>query len=153
MGWADHAGRAERKRASRANANRPMPAEVTDHNLTALTTGAVTLLELWAPWCPTCLTLGPVCDVLARQHGGRVRLARCDIDASRGVAAALGVRSVPMVVVFAVDGSEIGRVDGAFARGSLASLVETALATSAEHDAGAEPEPVDRPMHGKRHRP
>ena len=41
----------------------------------------------------------------------------------------------------------VGRAGGAFARGSLASLVETALATSAEHGL------VDRPLHGKRHRP
>jgi hypothetical protein len=40
-----------------------------------------------------------------------------------------------MVVVFGFDGSEVGRVGGAFARGSLASLVETALARTAAHDA------------------
>lgn len=105
-----------------------MPVVVTDHDLAVKTVGAVTLLELWAPWCPSCLTLGPVCDALARQHGARVRLARCDIDVNRGVAARLGVRSVPMVVVFAPDGSAVGRVGGAFARGSLATLVRAALA-------------------------
>lgn len=100
---------------------------VTDGNLRSVTTGVVTLLELSAPWCSACLTLGPLCDVLERQHQGSVRVASCDIDANPGVAEALGVRSVPLVVVFAADGSEVARAGGAFARRSLARAVSVAL--------------------------
>lgn len=110
---------------------------VTDDNLRSLTTGVVTLLELSAPWCSACLTLGPLCDVLERQHAGLVRIARCDIDANRGVAAALRVRSVPLVVVFAADGSEVGRVGGAFARRSLVRAVTEALERPGTREPGS----------------
>lgn len=46
-------------------------------------------------------------------------------------AAALRVRSGPVVVVLGGDGNEVGRVSGAFPRRSLRRLVAVALAQSA----------------------
>lgn len=85
--------------------------EITDANF-GESTGRVTVLELWAPWCAACGSRAPTCDSIGRDNAGRVQLARCDIDANRQVASALQVRTVPMVVVFGPDGSEIGRAAG-----------------------------------------
>lgn len=105
-------------------------AVITDENFRALTVGTITVLDLWAPWCATCRSFAPVCDAAAVHYEDRVRFASCDIDACRGVADLLGLRSIPTLVVFAADGSEIGRVAGAFPGRQLDRLLERALTPS-----------------------
>jgi thiol-disulfide isomerase/thioredoxin len=57
------------------------------------------LVELVASWCGPCRTLAPHIERLAREAGGRYRVARIDIDESPTLAERLKVTGVPTVVV------------------------------------------------------
>lgn len=59
----------------------------------------------------------------AAAHTGEVRFGSCDIDASPATAELLQIRSIPTLVVFGPDGSEIGRSLGAVARGDLDATI------------------------------
>lgn len=99
-------------------------AVVTDATFMDLTEGGWTLVDFSAGWCGPCRVFTPVFRDVAQGHDGPVRFGVCDIDTSPQVAALLQVRSVPTVVAFGPDGSEVGRHPGALRRGDLEATVE-----------------------------
>ena len=96
---------------------------VVDDTFLELTEGTWTVLDLWAAWCGPCTAFGPVFRSVAAAHAGPVRFASCDVDANPRTAALLQVRSIPTLVVFGPDGSEIGRSTGAVSRAALEATV------------------------------
>ncbi|MBE2241300.1 MAG: tetratricopeptide repeat protein, partial [Burkholderiaceae bacterium] len=62
------------------------------------------LLDIWAPWCGPCRTLGPILEKVERDYGGRFKLAKLNSDDQPDIAGqlsqAFGVRSIPFCVLF-----------------------------------------------------
>lgn len=57
------------------------------------------LVDFWANWCGPCRMLGPVLEQLAADRPD-VTVAKVDVDENMGLAAAYGVESIPMLLVF-----------------------------------------------------
>ena len=70
------------------------------------------LLDLWAPWCGPCRTVGPIVDELARELTGRVRVGKLNVDENPETAARFGARSIPTLLVLR-GGREVDRIVGA----------------------------------------
>ena len=96
---------------------------ITDASFLELTEGGWTVVDFWAAWCAPCRTFAPVFRSVATQHGGPVRFGSCDVDANPQTAALLQIRSIPTLVVFGPDGSEVGRSQGVVSRGDLEATV------------------------------
>jgi putative thioredoxin len=56
------------------------------------------VVDLWAPWCGPCRTLGPIIEKVIDATGGQVELVKVNIDENPGIAQAFGVQSIPLVV-------------------------------------------------------
>ena len=66
------------------------------------------VIDLWAPWCEPCKTLGPLLEKVIDAQAGKVIGVKVNVDENPGVSQTFEVQSIPMVVAFkdgqAVDG-------------------------------------------------
>lgn len=78
----------------------------------------VLMVDFWAEWCGPCKAIAPVLEDLAREAGGRLTLAKVNVDENHGLAARYGIRSIP-TVLFVKDGKVQDQVVGAVPRAKL----------------------------------
>lgn len=75
--------------------------DVTDQTFeqaVQLSTVVPVVFDLWAEWCQPCKTLGPILEKLTLELGGRLVLAKVDVDSNPGLAQAFQAQSIPTVV-------------------------------------------------------
>ena len=70
------------------------------------------VVDLWAEWCGPCKQLSPVLEKVVIEYGGRVVLAKVDVDANPQLMQAFGAQSIPMVVAL-IAGQPVPMFTGA----------------------------------------
>ena len=63
------------------------------------------VVDLWAPWCGPCKSLGPILERVIEETEGKVILVKVNIDENPGVAGAFKVQSIP--AVFAIRNKDV----------------------------------------------
>jgi putative thioredoxin len=66
------------------------------------------VVDLWAPWCGPCRTLGPIIEKVVDATEGQVELVKVNVDENPQVSAAFQVQSIP--AVYALKDAKV--VDG-----------------------------------------
>lgn len=74
-------------------------------------TGPV-IVDFWADWCRPCKMIAPILEEIADEQGGKVRVAKVNVDDNPGLAQRYSVMSIPTMIVFK-DGHEDHRIIGA----------------------------------------
>ena len=78
------------------------PVAVTDRDFDQVVEQAngPVLVDFWAPWCRPCLAVAPILEQVAQEYGGRLTVAKVNVDEHNEKAAAFGVRAIPTLVLF-----------------------------------------------------
>ena len=101
-----------------------------DFDAAVLQSGEPVLVDFWAEWCGPCKMISPVLDELAETYGGKLKVAKVNVDENRATAIKYHVRSIPMLLLFK-DGQIQATQIGAVGKGQLTQMIDKALGSQA----------------------
>ena len=85
------------------------------------------VVDFWAEWCGPCKMIAPALDEIAAELGGKVKIAKVNIDENPELAAQYGVRSIPTLMMF--KGGEVADMKvGAAPKTALWAWINGAVA-------------------------
>ncbi len=76
------------------------------------------LVDFWAEWCGPCKMIAPVLEDIAKEHPGRILIAKLNVDDNPDIARRYDVMSIPTLLLFA-DGEVKKRLVGAKGKAQL----------------------------------
>jgi putative thioredoxin len=91
------------------------------------------VVDLWAPWCGPCKTLGPILERVVGDTDGRVVLTKVNVDDNPQVAAAFRVQGIPAVYALR-DGKVVDGFVGAQGEPAVRQFVEGLLPTEEQSE-------------------
>jgi putative thioredoxin len=94
------------------------------------------VVDLWAEWCGPCQTLGPILERVVAATGGKVVMAKVDVDRNPGIAQAFRVQSIPAVFAV-VDGQVVDAFLGAQPEHLVQQFVDSLLPTEEDDELSA----------------
>ena len=83
-------------------------------------------VDFYANWCGPCKMMGPIVDELEGNFEGKVKFAKCDIDANMEIAGKYNIMSIPTMMVFK-GGQPVMTQVGAASKADLQAKIEGAL--------------------------
>ncbi|TAN50099.1 MAG: thioredoxin TrxA [Betaproteobacteria bacterium] len=99
---------------------------ITDENFEpqVLQSEVPVLVDYWAEWCGPCKQIAPILDEVAREYGGRLKVAKINVDENRQVPARFGIRGIPTLMLFRNGNVEDTRV-GALSKSQLTAFLDS----------------------------
>ena len=92
---------------------------------------ALVLVDFWADWCGPCKQLTPVIERVVQSYGGKVRLAKLNVDQHPAISGQLRIQSLPTVYAFR-DGRPVDGFMGAQPESAIRELIDRPLGADAE---------------------
>jgi len=89
------------------------------------------VVDFWAEWCGPCRQLGPVLDRAVAARGGKIELAKVDVDANPSLSRALRVQSIPAVMAFR-NGNVAAEFIGAQPPAAVEQFLDSLLPSEAD---------------------
>jgi thioredoxin 1 len=89
---------------------------------TTVKADGITFVDFWASWCGPCLKFGPIFEATAEENPD-VTFAKVDTEAEQQLAGALGIMSIPTLMIFR-DGIQLFSQPGALPKSALDNLLQ-----------------------------
>lgn len=113
----------------------PLVFDVTDAtfgDVLELSRTVPVVIDLWAEWCAPCKQLSPVLEKVVNELGGRLVLAKVDVDANPQLAQGFRAQSIPMVLAL-VAGQPVPLFTGAVPEEQVREVFAQLLQLAAQH--------------------
>jgi thioredoxin 2 len=87
------------------------------------------LVDFWAPWCGPCRMVSPLVERVGREHAGRLKVVKLNVDDAPAIAGRYHVQGIPLLVLIQ-ERSERDRLVGAVPLTQLQAWLAPHLTTS-----------------------
>jgi len=95
-------------------------------NQDVLSSKTPVLVDFWAEWCGPCKQIGPSLEEISEELGGKLTIAKLNIDDNPDAPAKYGVRGIPTMILFK-DGVPAATKVGAAPKSALKNWIEGEL--------------------------
>ncbi len=82
------------------------------------------LVDYWAEWCGPCKSIAPILEDVAREYGGRLKVAKINVDENQSTPAKFGIRGIPTLMLFKNGNVEATKV-GALSKSQLTAFLDS----------------------------
>ncbi len=91
-----------------------------------LNAGEPVIVDFWAEWCMPCKQISPALEEIAQDMGGKVTVAKINIDENPSTPAKYGVRGIPTLMIFK-GGKVASQKIGALPKGQIVKWIEDTI--------------------------
>ncbi len=84
------------------------------------------VVDFWAEWCGPCKQIGPALEELSEEYGGKIKIAKVNVDDNPSMPAQLGVRGIPALFLFK-DGQVVSNKTGAAPKAALKGWIDDSV--------------------------
>jgi putative thioredoxin len=102
-----------------------------DRDVVELSKETPVVVDFWAEWCGPCKQLSPALEAAEASRGGRVLLAKVDIDSNPALSRRFDVQGIPAVKAFA-DGQVKSEFTGAVPKAQVEAFFDALVPSKAD---------------------
>ncbi|GAB5373915.1 MAG: thioredoxin [Acuticoccus sp.] len=84
------------------------------------------IVDFWAEWCGPCKMIGPSLEEISDEMGGKVKVAKLNVDENQETAIKYRIQSIPMLIMFK-NGEPVASKLGAAPKGQLVEWINSAI--------------------------
>lgn len=84
------------------------------------------VVDFWAEWCGPCKQIAPALEEIAQELGGKIKIAKLNIDENPSTPGKYGIRAIPTLILFK-DGEVAATQTGAQPKGKLLDWINDSI--------------------------